>query len=448
MMLVGLELALLAATFYLGVWLRFIGDPTGLAEVEPLQGKAILYALVVMTCMMTMGLYARHSRDGISQVVLRLVISLLLGSVGMVILFYMLPGLAIGRGAFALVLLFSGVALIGSRLLFQHIGTVDGLKRRILVLGTGQKASVIDRLMRRKADRRGMTIVGYVQLSEDPPQVKGQILPHSEPLPDIVRRLRIQEIVVAVDDRRRNFPVREIVECRLLGIDVIDIISFIERQCGRILIEHLNPGWLIYSEGFYLGGMRAAWKRVFDVVVSLTMLAIFWPLMILAAIAVAVDSPGPILYRQVRVGEHGREFKVLKFRSMTVDAEKTGAQWAQKNDSRVTRFGGFMRKYRIDELPQLFNVLKGEMSFVGPRPERPEFVGELSAKILYYAERHRVKPGITGWAQINYPYGASEKDAEEKLSYDLYYVKNYTLFLDLVILMQTAQAVLWKKGGR
>ncbi len=447
-MLVGLELALLAATYYLGIWLRFIGDPGGLAEVEPLQGKAITYALVVMACMMTMGLYTRHSRDGTAQLVLRLGVSLVLGLTVMVVLFYIFPGLAIGRGAFALVLLFSGAALIASRLLFQHIGTVDGLKKRILVLGTGQRASVIDRLMRRKADRRGMSIVGYVQLGDDPPQVKGRVFPHSEPLPDLVRQHRIQEIVVAVDDRRRNFPIREIVECRLLGIDVLDIISFVERQCGRILIEHLYPGWLIYADGFYHSGMRAVWKRIFDVSVSLVMLAVFWPLMVLATVLVAVDSRGPILYRQVRVGEHGREFEVLKFRSMTVDAEKEGAQWAQKNDARVTRFGGLMRKYRIDELPQLFNVLKGEMSFVGPRPERPEFVSELSGKILYYAERHRVKPGITGWAQINYPYGASERDAEEKLSYDLYYVKNYTLFLDLVILLQTAQAVLWKKGGR
>lgn len=446
--LVGLELALLAATFYLGVWLRFMGDPDGLAEVAPLQGKAILYALVVMGCMMTMGLYNRHFRDSTLQVVLRLGGSLVMGLVIMVVLFYMFPGLVIGRGAFALVLLFSGGLLVVSRLLFQHIGTVDGLKRRILVLGTGQRASVIDRVMRRQADRRGMSVVGYLQLGEDLPQVKGRVIAHSEPLPELVRRHRIQEIVVAVDDRRRNFPLREIVECRLIGIDVVDIISFVERQCGRILLENLYPGWLIYSEGFYHGGMRAVWKRLFDLVVSLTMVAVTWPLMLLAAISVIVDSRGPILYRQVRVGENGRAFRVLKFRSMTVDAEKDGAQWAQKNDARVTRFGGFMRQYRIDELPQLFNVLKGEMSFVGPRPERPEFVEELSGKILYYAERHRVKPGITGWAQINYPYGASQRDAEEKLSYDLYYVKNYSIFLDLVILLQTAQAVLWKKGGR
>ena len=452
LVLVGLELALLVTTFYLGVFVRFSfdDDPAArLAEVSPLESKAILFALVMMGSMMTMGLYSRHFRDSTSQVVTRVLVSLAMGLVALVLLFYLFPEMFIGRGALALVLLFSSACLIISRLLFQHIATMDGLKKRILVLGTGQRAGVIDRVMRRQADRRGIFIVGYIHLSNEQPLVNGRIIEHTEPLQDLARRYRVQEIVVAVDDRRVNFPIKEIVECRLIGIEILDILSFIERQCGKILLENLNPSWLIFSEGFHHGMLRAVWKRIFDVTASVALLAVAWPFMLLAALAVRLESRGPVLYRQERVGEHGDTFKVLKFRSMTVDAEKDGApQWAQKNDARVTRLGGFMRKYRIDELPQLFNVLKGEMSFVGPRPERPEFVGELSRKILYYAERHRVKPGITGWAQICYPYGASERDAEEKLTYDLYYVKNYSIFLDLVILLQTAQAVLWKRGGR
>lgn len=452
-MLVGLEFALLVATYYSGVHLRFAfwSDPDGdLAAIQPLQGKAIVFALVMMGAMMTMGLYSRHFRDTTSQLVMRILASLAMGLVGMVLLFYLFPSvLGIGRAPLAIVMVLASVSLIVLRLLFLHVVSLDGFKRRILVLGTGRQAAAIDRVMRRKSDRRGIAIVGYIHLSNEQPQVSGRIIEHSESLLDLARRYRVQEIVVAVDNRRENFPIKEIVECRLIGIEVLDILSFIERQCGKILLENLTPSWLIFSEGFHHGMLRAVGKRIFDVSASLALLAVAWPVMVIAALAVKLyGGRGPVLYRQERVGEHGEPFKVLKFRSMTVDAEKDGAQWAQKNDARVTRVGGFMRKYRIDELPQLFNVLKGEMSFVGPRPERPEFVSDLSGKILYYAERHRVKPGITGWAQICYPYGASERDAAEKLSYDLYYVKNYSLFLDLVILLQTAQAVLWKRGGR
>lgn len=453
LVLIGLEFVLLVSTYHLGVHLRFAfwSDPDGdLAAIQPLQGKAMVFALVMMSAMMTMGLYSRHFRDTASQMVMRILASLALGLVGMVLLFYLMPTvLGIGRAPLAIVMVLTSVFLVALRLLFVHVVSLDGLKRRILVLGTGRQAAAIDRVMRRKSDRRGISIVGYIHLSNEQPLVGGRIIEHSESLLELARRYRVQEIVVAVDNRRENFPIKEIVECRLIGIDVLDILSFIERQCGKILLENLTPSWLIFSEGFQYGMLRAVGKRIFDVTASLALLAVAWPVMLGAAVMVKLyGGRGPVLYRQERVGEHGEPFKVLKFRSMTVDAEKDGAQWAQKNDARVTRVGGFMRKYRVDELPQLFNVLRGEMSFVGPRPERPEFVRDLSSKILYYAERHRVKPGITGWAQICYPYGASEREAAEKLSYDLYYVKNYSLFLDLVILLQTAQAVLWKRGGR
>jgi sugar transferase (PEP-CTERM system associated) len=261
----------------------------------------------------------------------------------------------------------------------------------------------------------------------------------------------IDEVVIAMDDRRQNFPLHDLLECRVKGIDVLDLMNFLERETGKVKLDVMNPSWIIFSEGFKRNGLREFVRRAFDLIASLGLLAIAWPLMIIAAVAIKFEDGigAPIFYRQQRVGIDGKVFNLLKFRSMSVNAEADGkAQWAQKNDSRVTRVGGVMRKTRIDELPQLLNVLRGDMSFVGPRPERPEFVSQLNERIPYYRERHCVKPGITGWAQLCYPYGSSEKDALEKLQYDLYYVKNHGFLFDLMILLQTAEVVLWGKGAR
>ena len=342
-----------------------------------------------------------------------------------------------------------GIVLV--RAGFFRLVDQDTLKRRVLVLGAGKRALAIAGL-RRKSDRRGCTIVGYVHVPGEHDEVDSElVIRRDTTLLEMAQLLNVDEIVVAVEDRRKNFPVHEILDCRMAGIEVIDILTFIERQLGRVELALLHPSWLIFSDGFRYGVMRVISKRSFDVTASLLVLSLTWPLMVMAALAVFLESGGrgPIFYRQVRVGENWRLFQLTKFRSMRVDAEADGvARWAQKNDSRVTFVGAFMRKTRIDELPQLFNVLKGEMSFVGPRPERPMFVEQLSTQIPFYAERHRVKPGITGWAQISYAYGASEEDAVQKLQYDLYYVKNYSLFLDLLILLETAEVVLWGRGAR
>jgi sugar transferase (PEP-CTERM system associated) len=254
-----------------------------------------------------------------------------------------------------------------------------------------------------------------------------------------------------MDDRRRDFPVRELLDCRLAGVEVIDLVSFLERETGRVHLDVLNPSWIIFSEGFRRDGVRQATKRAFDIVASFALVLVTWPFMLLTALAILLeDGPrAPVLYRQRRVGLDGRNFDVLKFRSMRTDAEGDGkARWATGSDDRVTRVGSFIRKVRIDELPQIFNVLRGDMSFVGPRPERPQFVAELSDSIPYYEERHCAKPGITGWAQICYPYGSSEKDSLEKLQYDLYYLKNHSLLFDMMILLQTVEVVLLGKGAR
>jgi sugar transferase (PEP-CTERM system associated) len=320
-----------------------------------------------------------------------------------------------------------------------------------LVFGCGWQAKSIAQL-RRRSDQRGFVIVGYIATNGEkcvvPPD---RVLRPEGSLLDFGRAHRIDEIVVAMDDRRQAFPVQDLLECRLSGIEVVDLVSFLERETGKVRLDVLNPSWMIFGEGFRRDPVRLASERAFDVLAGMCLLIVGWPFMLLTALAIKLEDgwSAPVLYRQIRVGLEGRHFNVLKFRSMSIDAEQDGqARWAEKRDPRVTRVGSVIRKIRFDELPQIINVLRGDMSFVGPRPERPEFVDELNEQIPYYRERHYVKPGITGWAQLCYPYGSSTHDATEKLQYDLYYVKNHSLLFDLMILLQTAEVVLWGKGGR
>ncbi|MDZ7594149.1 MAG: TIGR03013 family XrtA/PEP-CTERM system glycosyltransferase [Thiobacillus sp.] len=294
-------------------------------------------------------------------------------------------------------------------------------------------------------------MIGYLPMGGSHHFVNGdRILDTQESLPELATRLQISEIILAVRDRRSGgLPVPDLLTCKLRGIRVLELSSFFERENGHLQLDSMNASWMILAEGFHQGMLRDTIKRLFDLVVSAAMLAVSLPIMVLTALLIKLESPGPVLYRQERVGQGGRNFTILKFRSMCVDAEKDGKpRWAGQNDSRVTLTGRFIRRTRIDELPQVFNVFFGDMSFVGPRPERPYFVQDLTQKIPYYGVRHTVKPGITGWAQVRYAYGATDEDAMHKLQYDLYYVKNHSLFLDLMILFQTAQVVLWGKGVR
>lgn len=264
-----------------------------------------------------------------------------------------------------------------------------------------------------------------------------------------VENLGVSEVVLALEERRNALPLKDLLRVKTMGVHVNDFSSFMERETGRVDLDSLNPSWLIFSDGFSSGRMvSSAAKRLFDIAASGLLLLLTLPVIALFALLVKLDSKGPAFFRQTRVGLYGQTFDLIKLRSMTADAEKDGAKWAERNDPRVTRVGKFIRKVRIDELPQVWTVLKGQMSFVGPRPEVPRFVSDLEQELPYYAERHMVKPGITGWAQINYPYGASIEDARHKLEYDLYYAKNYTPFLDLLILLQTLRVVLWPEGAR
>jgi sugar transferase (PEP-CTERM system associated) len=343
-------------------------------------------------------------------------------------------------------------AVLAVRLGFRRLTVVATVvaraQRRILVVGAGPRAAAIERLAEEQRDY-GFVPAGFVPAPNEHPAIRaGRILPADEPTVNLARRLGVAEIIVAVSDRR-GLPLDSLLQCRLEGIAVRDYSTFWERETGKVLVENLDPSWLVYSDGFAIGQLGRFLKRQLDVVTSSLCLVFVLPLLLASAIAIWLDSPGPVLYMQTRVGHRGREFEIIKFRTMCVGAETAGVpQWAAAQDSRITRVGAVLRRLRIDELPQLLNVLKGDMSLVGPRPERPVFVKQLSAAIPYYSERHRVRPGITGWAQINYQYAASEEDAKEKLSYDLYYIKNYSVGLDLLVLLRTLQAVLWPVGVR
>ncbi len=444
-----IEALILMLSVYLGVSLRHWGDDSAGVDDGMLFSQALLFAVVMLSTMTFMGLYQRHLREGFGGVLLRVAVGLLLGFLLLSIIFYAVPDVAFGRGEFAFSSIIALICMNSVRFIFARLVDEDAGNRRILVLGVGARAMAINNLLRRRTDQRGFTIVGYVKFSGERVLVEHNIIQHDSTLLELSVNNQVDEIVVAIEDRRKNFPMHEIVDCRMSGIEVVDLLTFFERQTGRVMLDILSPSWLIFSDGFKYGTLRIYSKRIFDIVVSLALLLVSLPVIVITIIAIFLEDQGPILYRQVRVGENWKLFQVLKFRSMRVDAEGDGeAQWASKNDNRITRVGSIIRKLRIDELPQIFNVLKGDMSFVGPRPERPVFVEQLSESINYYSERHRVKPGITGWAQICYPYGDSEKDSYEKLQFDLYYVKNYSLFLDLIILFQTAGAVLWGKGGR
>ena len=455
LLLALLEFCICVAAVYVAIYVRFDGADIG--EVDSINSPivtSILFGLVMPITMLAMGLYQSRFRGGVLGVFLRSVIGFASGAAILALLYYVIPALYLGRGVFGLAIVIAFFMVGTIRPLFFYYVDRDVLKIRVLVLGAGEKAASITQRMRRRVDRRGFRIVGYVPLETDTGVVindENLVALGSRSLLDLVQETGVDEIVVAADERRNGIPLDDLLKCKLHGIDIIDLLSFFEREQGKLPLDILRPDWLIYSDGFKQGVVRDVFKRMFDIFASILILSITWPFMALAALAIMIEDgrQAPILYRQERIGYLGKKFGVFKFRSMGVDAEKAGvAQWATKNDSRVTRAGSIMRKTRIDELPQIFNVLRGDMSFVGPRPERPQFVAELAKEIPYYHERHAVKPGITGWAQVCYPYGASIKDSSQKQEFDLYYIKNHTIFLDMLILCQTAEVVLFGKGAR
>jgi sugar transferase (PEP-CTERM system associated) len=349
-------------------------------------------------------------------------------------LYLVMPSLAIGDGIFVSSLVIFLAAIITWRLIFLRFTSSSQLDERILLVGTGHTARTIARQIQSQHDF-GYRVVGFVDENTDS-------------LLQVVQDRAVDRIVVAVSDRRGRLPLGELLEAKLSGIDVEDATTIYERLTGKILLDDLKPSWMIFSDGFVVSRTTRLLKRGLDLVLAAIVLTLGAPLMLLTAIAVRLDSAGPIFYSQERVGENGRPFTVYKFRSMRADAETGTPLWAQTGDSRITRVGRFIRATRLDELPQLWNILKGAMSFVGPRPERPFFVDQLKQEIPYYQQRHAVKPGLTGWAQVKYQYGSSVEDAMEKLRYDLYYIKHLSVALDLSILFDTVKVILFGKGAK
>jgi sugar transferase (PEP-CTERM system associated) len=415
--------------------------------------QALLFSFVMVTSLLALGLYSARQRARVGGVAVRVIVAIAVGIMVMAVLFYVLPaGWGIGSGMLFTAGAGAVAGLALSRIVFSRLVDESVFKRRVLVYGSGRNAAPIANL-RRRSDRRGFTLVGFVQPDGESITVaRERVVSAAEGrLCDLCRELDVDEVVVAMEDRRRSFPILELLECRLAGIDVSELLTFLERETGRVRIDVLNPSWMIFGEGFRRDPLRRFSSRTLDLAASSLILLVTWPLMLVTVLAIKLEEgwTAPVFYAQQRVGLGGRVFNVLKFRSMRQDAERDGKpQWATKGDSRVTRVGAFIRKVRIDELPQIWCVFMGHMSFVGPRPERPSFVAELSEKIPYYVQRHCVKPGITGWAQLCYPYGSSEQDALEKLQYDLYYIKNNTLLFDLAILIQTVEVVFMGQGGR
>ena len=442
------DFVLLMVAGELGWMVRAWQIGIGLGEISDRFAPLLIFAVLVQTAMIAVGVYGSDALRSMRYAGARLLVAISLGIIALSVVYFLLPGRTLWRSNLFYAMFIAITLLIGARIMLGGLLGTSAFRRRVLVLGAGARA---DRL-RKLGDRpeAGFVIVGYIGMAAKPAEVEEAI--HRDAISNLTRyveNLGVSEVVLALEERRNALPLKDLLRIKTTGVHVNEFSTFLERETGRVDLDTVNPSWLIFSDGFSSGRMvSSAFKRLFDIVVSMVLLIATAPLIVLFALLVKLDSKGPAFFRQVRVGLYGQTFSLIKLRSMRVDAEAGGAQWAAKHDPRVTRIGRIIRKCRIDELPQAWTVLKGEMSFVGPRPERPEFVEDLEDKLPFYAERHMVKPGITGWAQINYPYGASIEDSRHKLEYDLYYAKNYTPFLDLLILLQTLRVVLWNEGAR
>jgi sugar transferase (PEP-CTERM system associated) len=396
------------------------------------------------------GLYQHVHNRSITESCARALLGLMFGLPLAYAIFSLLPVTAGHRELVTMAAMAAVAAVMVHRVYAAHSGAQSRLRTRILIFGSGAVARTVGQTLR-EADPHAQ-IVGYLAgPNEENPEVPlAEMIDSRGSLTETARSLGVDEIVVALSERRGgSMPLRQLLDCKLYGIRVVDIATHFEKTLAQIKISHVNAGWLIFGDGFNQGSIRTAVKRVFDIVFSAAIFVVSLPIMALAAVMIKIESAGPVFYRQERVGLNGKTFKVIKFRSMRTDAEKDGKpRWATVNDDRITRVGRVIRKVRIDELPQLLNVLVGEMSLVGPRPERQYFVDDLVAKIPYFAVRHSVKPGVTGWAQVRCEYGSTVEESIEKLQYDLYYVKNNSLFLDMLIMFETVAVVLTGKGAR
>lgn len=405
-------------------------------------------AIVIWLAMIAVGVYGPNALRSLRFAGARVLVAISLGIIALAVIDFIFPNDIFWRSTLIYTMGLAILVLVADRLLLNSFLGSSAFRRRVMVLGAGSRAQRLRELGEKP--ETGFVIVAYIAMSDDP-RIVEEAIPRLavHDLGRFVENLGVSEVVLALQERRNALPLKDLLRMKTKGVHVNDFSSFIERETGRVDLDTVNPSWLIFSDGFSSGRMfSSAVKRIFDIIASLTLLTLTLPVVALFALLVKLDSKGPAFFRQQRVGLYGELFTLIKLRSMHMDAEKDGAKWAEENDPRITRVGRLIRKLRIDELPQTWSVLKGQMSFIGPRPEVPAFVDSLEEEIPFYGERHMVKPGITGWAQINYPYGASVADSRCKLEYDLYYAKNYTPFLDFLILLQTLRVILWPDGAR
>jgi len=443
----GADLACLFVVVILAVRLHGHHTPS----LEALAVPALAFAVLIVCLNGWVGLYRRDRKLPFVAHVGWIFFALLLSVPAAYLLAILLPNGEIFQEILGsvLVMAFGGLVIVRHAVVGPLVTTL--LPHRVLVLGTGAEARVVEASLN-DADTPGLQVVGFYALEKVQETVvsPNRVLAKVGPIEDLVKRLGVREIIVAVRQQRGGvLPLRDLLACRLNGIKVTDLAGFFERVHGHVPLDMSRASWFIYGDGYRQNWLRRFVKRSFDVAVVAVLVIAALPVIMFTALLIALESPGTVIYRQKRVGRGGKTFTLLKFRSMSMDAEKDGkAAWAAVNDARITRIGRFIRRTRIDELPQLINVLRGEMSLVGPRPERPEFVTMLSEQIPFYAVRHSVKPGITGWAQVRHCYVATVDDTVKKLEYDIYYVKNNSLLLDLLILLETVRVVLLGEGAR
>ena len=452
-LLIIVESLLILTSLLCAVKLRFWNSPEELANYLAFPDFAVQSAIVIAVCMICFycnDLYDLSVFSSDVDRILRIEQSLGAASLLLGLLYFLFPGLLLSRGVFLIAMGLVAALLLLSRKLLDAAWQLTAPRQNVAIVGTGELAMELARELTRRTDL-SMTLAGFVTATEDSADSHFGIpvLGSARQMEAITREHGISRIIVALEDRRGALPTRELVTVRVQGVRVEDAPTALSALTGRISLRAVRPSWFVFSEGFHRSRWNEVLKRILDLIGGLLGLVLSIPIMALVALAIKLDSRGPILYRQTRVGAKEKNFDVLKFRSMKVDAEKAnGAQWAQEDDPRVTRAGRFLRKYRLDELPQFWNVIRGDMSFVGPRPERPCFVEELRKAIPYYDERHSVRPGITGWAQVQYSYGSSVEDAFKKLEYDLFYLKNMSLIFDLAIIFRTIRIVIGGHGGR
>ncbi len=436
-------LAILAA-----IPIRYGTVPTVMDIVELGAVRIVTFVVIVVFLSFIVEIYKNHHELRARDIAVKIGASLGVSCLVFSCLTYSNDSEIFGSDFLASTIIVFGIFQFICHAAYRFYVKCQGFARRVVILGVGATAGNMGALIPESDEN--YLLSGYVRCSDELSDVPSDwILENNDGIFETVKREKVDKIVVSLSERRGVFPFEEVMACKLAGVEVMDAPTFYEHVTGKLFLEGINPSWIIFSDGFNVSRVRKIAKRIMDLVCAIVGILLTLPFLPLIALAIKLDSPGPVFYRQERVGEREKNFFLYKFRTMRVDAESgTGAVWAKENDTRVTRLGAFFRKTRIDELPQFFNILCGEMSMVGPRPERPEFVSKLKEIIHYYSERHFVKPGVTGWAQVRYPYGASIEDAMEKLRFDLYYIKNLSLTLDCMIILETIQVVIFRRGAR